>query len=110
MTMPADDADGYAGPARLRAGGFEFDVLVTLRGYFEPIDGRYHWRGRMAASDVLSTAIGDRAAAATLTIGNRSAECALTEPDLWGRYRVSGESTPPFATAVTVGSMPRQAR
>jgi hypothetical protein len=99
--MPTDDADGYGGPARLQTGGCEFDVLVTLGGYFEPIDGRYHWRGRIAANDELSATLGGAAAGATLTIGHRSAECALTEPDTWGRYRVSGESTPPFPTAIT---------
>jgi hypothetical protein len=99
--MPADDADGYAGPARLRTGGRDLDVIVTIRGYFEPIDGRYHWRGRIAANDELSAALGGRAAAGTLTIGRLSAECALTEPDPWGRYRVSGESTPPFPTALS---------
>lgn len=99
--MPGDEADGYAGPARLKTGACEFDVLVTLRGYFEPIDGRYHWRGRIGVNDELSATLGGRAAAATLTIGRLSAECALTEPDTWGRYRVSGESTPPFATALT---------
>ena len=98
--MPADDSDGYAGPASLRTGGRDFDVLVTLRGYFEPIDGRYHWRGRIAVNDELSAALRGGAAEATLTIGRLSAECALNEPDTWGRYRVSGESTPPFRTAL----------
>ena len=98
--MPADEADGYAGPARVRTGGQDFDVLVTLRGYFEPIDGRYRWRGRIAASDELSAILAGRAAAATLTIGRHRAECTLTEPDPWGRYRVSGVSTPPFSTAL----------
>ena len=99
--MSADEADGYAGPARVRTGGQDFDVLVTLRGYFEPIDGRYRWRGRIAASDELSAALEGRAAAGTLTIGRCSAECALTEPDPWGRYRITGESTPPFPTSLT---------
>jgi hypothetical protein len=96
-----DEADGYAGPARLVVNKRELEVQVTLRGYFDAIDGRYHWRGRLAANDELTAALGGRAAAATLATGLGSAACTVSEPDPWGRYRVSGISTPPFRTALT---------
>jgi len=96
-----DEADGYAGPARLGIDGREFEVLITLRGYFESIDGRYHWRGRITPSDELSAALGGRTAAATLTTVHGTAECTVSDPDPWDRYRVSGISTPPFPTALT---------
>lgn len=95
-----DEADGYAGSARLRINDRDFEVSVTLRGYFEPIDGRYHWRGRLADNDELMAALGGRTAAATLTTEDGSAECAVSDPDPWGRYRVTGVSTPPFPTAL----------
>ena len=96
-----DEPDGYTGPARLAIRELEFEVHVALRGYFDAIDGRYHWRGRVGASDELTAALGGRAASATLTTGQGSADCSLSEPDPWGRYRVSGLSTPPFRTAIT---------
>ncbi len=41
------DSDGYEGTAVLEVGGARFDVQVRLRGHFQPIDGRYHWYGRI---------------------------------------------------------------
>ena len=50
MSLPADspDVEGYTGPATLVVGGAEFAVEVDLRGHFQPIDGYYHWYGRIA--------------------------------------------------------------
>jgi hypothetical protein len=95
-----DEFDGYAGQARLRIADSEFDVHATLRGYFEPIDGRYHWRGRLTSNDALSAKLNGRTAQATLITARGSAQCTVSEPDPWGRYRVSGISTPPFPVAV----------
>lgn len=39
----------YAGPAEVLVDGGPIVVEVTLRGMFQPIDGRYHWYGRLAA-------------------------------------------------------------
>ncbi len=90
--------DGYQGPARLRIGPDVFDVQVELRGFFQPIDGRYHWYGRIAADERLSRAA--TRAAGVLDTGQGASPCVLSEPDLWGRFRVSGESVPPFRPAV----------
>jgi len=95
-----DKADGYAGPARLRIKESEFEVHVVLGGYFEPIDGRYHWRGRVANNHELLVALGGRTATATLATGDGSAECVVSDPDPWGRCRVSGISRPPFRVAL----------
>ena len=40
--------DGYEGPALLRAGDERIPVDVRLTGRLEPVDGRYHWGGRIA--------------------------------------------------------------
>jgi hypothetical protein len=97
-----DDADAYAGPALLRLGDHEFDVRAELRGHFEPIDGRYHWYGRLARHDALAEAIPTARASGTLTTPDGSASCELSEPDPWQRYRVTGISTPPFRTGMAM--------
>jgi hypothetical protein len=94
----AADTAGYRGPATLRladdAGSFE--VQADLRGMFEPIDGRYHWYGRLAADAVLAAAVPRGRATGTLSTLAGTAECELSDPDPWLRYRISGLSTPPF--------------
>jgi cation diffusion facilitator CzcD-associated flavoprotein CzcO len=97
------EGDGYAGPATLTAGGSQFAVEVVLRGHFQPVDGRYHWYGRIAANGDLGSVVGSGRTAAVLATEEGSAPCELSDPDLWGRLRVSGVSTPPFRTAITAG-------
>jgi hypothetical protein len=93
------DEDGYAGAATLTVGGRDFRVEVTLRGEFQPIDGRYHWYGRVARHDELTAALGPARAPGVLRTPEGSAPCDLSDPDPWQRYRVAGISTPPYATA-----------
>jgi hypothetical protein len=110
MTGP-DDVDRYVGPATLRIGGSTFAVQADVRGQFEPIDGRYHWYGRLARNDALTASLRQRrAAAGLLSTPEGAAECELYDPDPWDRYRVAGISTPPFRAAITrPGSLPGQA-
>jgi hypothetical protein len=90
------DEDGYAGPAVLTVAGQRFDVTVDLRGVFQPIDGRYHWWGRVARQEGLAAALGaGRAAGEIVTLAGRAA-CEVSDPDPWDRYRITGISTPPF--------------
>ena len=93
------DEDGYAGAATLTVGEAEFAVEVSLRGEFQPIDGRYHWYGRVARHDELTAALGSARTTGMLRTPEGSAPCDLSDPDPWQRYRVSGISTPPYATA-----------
>jgi len=105
MTMDSGDrygGDRYGGPARLAVGGSQFDVQVELRGCFQPIDGRYHWYGRTARHDGLAAKLGAARATATLTTPEGSAPCELSDPDPWGRYRITGISTPPFAAQTSL--------
>jgi cation diffusion facilitator CzcD-associated flavoprotein CzcO len=92
------DEDGYCGRATLTVDGRDLDVTVELRGYFQPIDGRYHWHGRIAAHDDLAAALPSGRTAAILTTPHGSAPCDVSEPDPWTRFRVTGVSTPPFPT------------
>src|SRR5215471_17528090 len=91
-----DDTDGYEGTATVAVGESRFEVQVRLRGHFEPIDGRYHWYGRIAAHEGLDALLGSAKAGAVLSTPEGSAPCEVSEPDLSGRYRVAGISTPPF--------------
>lgn len=98
--MAEREADAYTGPASLRISGGEFDVQVELRGHFEPIDGRYHWYGRLAGQDGLVAGVPQGRAAGLLTTPHGTAPCELSDPDPWGRFRVTGVSTPPFRTGM----------
>jgi hypothetical protein len=70
-------------------------VDVTLRGHFEPLDGRFHWYGRIGSD----AALAERARAGdtvTLTTPHGTAEGRLSDVDPWGRFRISGTRRPPF--------------
>ncbi|MGH3738035.1 MAG: DUF4873 domain-containing protein [Micromonosporaceae bacterium] len=88
--------DGYDGTATLRIGDDNLAVEVRLRGHFQPIDGHFHWYGRIAADPAVADAAGGRKARATLTTPHGQAEGAVSDPDTWGRYRIAGTGTPPF--------------
>jgi hypothetical protein len=90
------EEDGYTGVARLSIGADRFDVRVELRGHFEPIDGRYHWYGRIDAHEALARSLGGAKAGGVLETERGASPCEVAEPDLWDRYRITGQSTPPF--------------
>ncbi len=83
----------YAGPADLRLGDLTLTVPVILRGAFQPIDGRFHWHGRVDPEVARHARSG-----ATVTIATPYGESTgrLSDLDPWGRYRISGTGRPPF--------------
>lgn len=102
----SDDEDGYQGEATLLLDGAELPVTVTLRGNFEPVDGRYHWYGRIQADTQVTDKAAGRKPTATLRTPHGSAAGVLSDPDTWGRYRISGTSRPPFAVPVSLEDLP----
>ncbi|HYS40317.1 MAG TPA: DUF4873 domain-containing protein [Pseudonocardiaceae bacterium] len=90
------DEDGYTGPATLIVDEHELAVEVVLRGHFHPIDGRYHWYGRLAEHTELADLVGGRKRAAVLRTPQGEATGEVSDPDPWHRYRITGVSTPPF--------------
>jgi cation diffusion facilitator CzcD-associated flavoprotein CzcO len=98
--------DGYEGPATLVAGGERFAVQVRLAGHFQPIDGRYHWYGRIEPDGALHDLVGSGRASGVLTTPEGSAPCELSDPDPWQRYRVDGVSTPPYAAQAATERWP----
>ena len=70
-------------------------VRVQLRGHFEPIDGRFHWYGRIDADETLA----ERHRSGTtiaLRTPHGTAAGKIADVDPWGRFRVTGLGTPPF--------------
>lgn len=92
----SDDEDGYQGPATLVFDDAELAVELTLRGNFEPVDGRYHWYGRVAVDQALTHRLGGRQGRALVRTPHGEAAAHLADPDPWGRYRITGTSRPPF--------------
>jgi hypothetical protein len=93
------DDDGYRRPATLTVDDTEYSVDVTLVGHFEPLDGRYHWYGRVAAHHELHAALEGRKRPARVATPDGVADGELSDVDPWGRYRLAGTSSPPFAVA-----------
>jgi hypothetical protein len=91
-----DEVD-YDGPATLVLEGRELAVSVRLLAVTQPVDGRTHWSGRVAADPELSALLGGAAADAELVTPGGRAAAKVGEPDPWGRYRVTGVGAPPFA-------------
>jgi hypothetical protein len=83
--------ESYDGPARIGS----TEVTVRLRGHFEPIDGRFHWWGRVGADETL---VAEHTAGASVTLVTPHGEAIgkLGDVDPWGRFRVAGTGRPPF--------------
>jgi hypothetical protein len=91
-------ADAYDGPATLVSSSSTVEVEVALRGVFQPIDGHYHWYGRVAADDAVDTLVESRADV-SLRTPHGEVVARLSDRDPWGRYRVGGTGRPPFPPA-----------
>lgn len=100
-----DHEDGYAGPATLMLDDRELAVEIALRGHFQPIDGRYHWYGRVAPHPELAELAGGRKRPVELRTPEGVAEGELSDPDPWGRYRLTGVSTPPYNVPTTLAEI-----
>ncbi len=99
------DADGYEGRATLRVQETELTVDVVLAGNFEPIDGKYHWYGRVRADAELTALVGARKVAGSIRTPHGEADGRLADPDPWGRYRISGTGRPPFPVPTTLDDL-----
>ena len=89
--MTHEPEEQYDGPATIA----DTEVEVLLRGHFEPIDGRFHWWGRIAANERLD-AEQTSGATVTLVTPHGKADGRLSDVDPWGRLRISGTGRPPF--------------
>lgn len=99
MSHQPSHTEGYDGPATVSADDVVLEVEVTVRGGFQPIDGRYHWYGRLARDGRLDE-LGRSGVTVVLTTPGGRAEGRLSDVDPWGRYRIAGMGRPPFPVAV----------
>ncbi|MFD4368614.1 DUF4873 domain-containing protein [Rhodococcus sp. NPDC058521] len=94
--MSEPEFDGYTGPAQVTVGERTVTTAVQLTGNFEPISGRYLWRGRVRGlTEILGTEVPDKTTL-TITTPDRSGDARVTGLDLWGSHLVEGTTQPPF--------------
>jgi hypothetical protein len=100
-TVAAERAPAYeyAGPAVLDAPGAELAVTVALNGHPDPIDGHYHWYGRLSAAEADRLPDPGRGAVSLRIAGGEPAPGRLQERDPWGNLRIAGIGRPPFPLA-----------
>lgn len=82
----------YDGPARLESEHGTWEVDVALRGAFQPIDGHFHWYGRVGTA--LECVRNGQSV--TVRTDHGEAEGRLSDIDPWGRFRIAGTGKPPF--------------
>lgn len=108
MTSHDHDDEGYTGPATVQLDDAEFEVSVQVRGYFQPIDGFFHWYGRIAANDALSAAVGGGKKTGVLRTPEGEASGVIGDADPWNRLRITGTSRPPFAVPTSLEEIEAQ--
>jgi hypothetical protein len=89
-----EPGEAYDGPAVV-LGSPDVSVTVRLRGHFEPIDGRFHWFGRLSADPAVTDQHGS-GTDVVLRTPHGEAAGRLADLDPWGRFRVTGTGRPPF--------------
>ncbi|WP_216902978.1 diiron oxygenase [Nocardia alni] len=102
-SIPADHEPSheYSGPALLDAPGAERQVTVTLSGHIDPIDGQYHWYGRVHSANPADLPDPGRAHVQLTLPGRTPVTATLQERDPWGDLRIIGVGEPPFALTPT---------
>ena len=72
-------------------------MTVHLDGHLEPLDGRFHWYGRIERSAAVDAVKDAGATTGILAIDGRPpAELRLAEYDPWGHVQVNGTGAPPY--------------
>ncbi|WP_280430714.1 DUF4873 domain-containing protein [Nocardia brasiliensis] len=104
LTVAADrePAYEYSGPAMLDAPGALLPVTVALSGHADPIDGRYHWYGRITATAGDKLPDPGRAEVFLALPGRYPTAGRLQERDPWGNLRIVGIGDPPYPLATAM--------
>jgi uncharacterized protein DUF4873 len=90
---------GYRGALTVRVDGAQVEIDGELHGFFQPIDGSFHWHGRLAPDERISTLVAERGRATIeISVADRDPVPArLGERNPWGGHRVTGTGPPPYA-------------
>lgn len=105
--LPPEDETGYDGGALLLLGDQSLEVTVHLDGHLEPLDGLFHWYGRIERADGLVAAKSRGATSGELVIdGGPPAPVRLAEQDPWGHVQVNGTGAPPYPLAPVEVELP----
>jgi hypothetical protein len=96
-TGGASIGDDYAGPVVVAAGEVTVCGQARLSGRVEPVDGRFHWSGRVAPDPVLAGLVRDGIRSVRVSAGGRPpCEARLDGVDPWGGVRLTGTGRPPW--------------
>ncbi|MEU8298720.1 DUF4873 domain-containing protein [Micromonospora sp. NPDC048909] len=82
----------YHGPALVSG----TPVRVRLSGRWEPVDGRYHWGGRIEPAPPVARLLRSGQRDVELSIADRVRPARLAEVDPWGGVRITGVGEPPW--------------
>ncbi|WBB68526.1 DUF4873 domain-containing protein [Micromonospora sp. WMMD812] len=82
----------YHGPAGVAGTA----VRVHLSGRWEPVDGRYHWGGRIEPDPRLTRLLRSGRREVELRIADQVRPARLGEVDPWGGVRITGVGDPPW--------------
>ena len=105
--VPPDEETGYDGTATLVVGDQAVEVTVHLDGHLEPLDGRFHWYGRIERSAAVRAVKDAGATTATLVIADGApAELRLAELDPWRHIQVKGLGAPPYPMELVEVELP----
>ncbi|MGK5740406.1 DUF4873 domain-containing protein [Micromonospora sp. URMC 103] len=87
----------YHGPADVAG----HPVRVHLTGRLEPVDGRFHWSGRVEPDPHVAGLLRAGRRDVELRIAQRVTAARLAEVDPWGGVRVTGVGAPPWPPEAT---------
>lgn len=84
----------FAGAATLNG---DIPVTVTLSGHVDPLDGRFHWGGRIGPDERVVALLRAGRRDVTLRVGGaQPLPARLTEADPWGGVIVAATGRPPW--------------
>ncbi|GAA0935950.1 DUF4873 domain-containing protein [Virgisporangium aurantiacum] len=87
----------FVGEAVLRGGDVRVSVRVGLSGHVDPLDGRFHWGGRIDPDERVVGLLRAGRRDVTLQVGDaRPLPARLTEADPWGGVILAATGRPPW--------------
>jgi hypothetical protein len=90
------DEDVYDGPVVIAHDDDAITTRMRVQGYFDPLDGHFHWAG-IAFGDQVRDLKDRRVASVEVAVGDGDPVPArLTDITPWGSVRITGVGRPPY--------------